>query len=90
MNYYSVSACERSNEQIVALLLKFGATVNKCCSQGETPIHEAARNGELKICKILLEAGANVGASNIYGIKPFFAAAQNGCVDVISFLISKG
>ncbi|KAM4632843.1 ankyrin repeat and SOCS box protein 2-like [Polymixia lowei] len=83
-------ACERANEQIVAILLKHRALVNMSCSQGSTSLHEAARQGQVEICKMLLESGTNLGATNIYGIQPFFTAAQNGNVDIVNFLIIKG
>lgn len=70
--------------------MKSGASPNKACVQGVTPLHEAVRNKNLQISKMLLQAGANLKAKNIYGIDPFFTAAQCGAVDVLCLLLSEG
>lgn len=84
------TACERPNEEIVELLLRFGASPTKTCIQGGTPLHEAVRNKKLEICKILVQAGAKLWAKNVYGIDSLFTAAQCDAVDVLNFLICKG
>lgn len=70
--------------------MKFGASPNKACVQGGTPLHEAVGHINLEICKMLLQAGANPKAKNIYGIDSVFTAAQCGAVDVLNLLLSKG
>jgi len=84
------TACEKPNEEIVELLLRFGALPSKACIQGGTPLHEAARNKKLEICKILIQAGAKLLAKNVYGIDSLFTTAQCDAVDVLNFLICKG
>lgn len=84
------TACEKANEEIVELLLKFGATPRKACVQGGTPLHEAVRNKKLKICKMLINAGAKLWARNVYGIDALFTAAQCNAVDELNYLIYKG
>ena len=44
---------------IVILLLAAGANVDKQDDHGETPLMEAAANGEIEVVKELLKAGAN-------------------------------
>lgn len=75
---------------MVGILLKFGASPNKACVQGLTPLHEAVMNKNVQICKMLLQAEANLRAKTIYGIDPFFMAAQSGAVEVLCLLISEG
>lgn len=84
------TACEKANEEIVELLLKFGATPRKACVQGGTPLHEAVRNKKLKISKMLIKAGAKLCARNIYGIDSVFMAAQCNAAEVLKYLIYKG
>lgn len=47
-------ACEKGCEDIVELLLKYNADVNRKNSQGRTPLMEACKNGHKEIVKILL------------------------------------
>ncbi|XP_066533673.1 ankyrin repeat and SOCS box protein 2-like [Hoplias malabaricus] len=85
------NACERGIEELVALLIRFGATTTtKSCIQGGTPLHEAVRHKNVQICKMLLQAGAKLTARNIYGIDPLFTAAQCGAAEVLNLLIMKG
>uniref|UniRef100_A0A673NEW7 Ankyrin repeat and SOCS box protein 2-like n=1 Tax=Sinocyclocheilus rhinocerous TaxID=307959 RepID=A0A673NEW7_9TELE len=79
-----------ANEEIVELLLRFGASPRKACVQGVTPLHEAVRNNNLEICKMLINAGAKLWSRNVYGIDALFTAAQCSAVDVLNYLIYKG
>jgi len=74
----------------VALLLDFGARVNKQCIQGWTALHEAVSRNNVEICEMLVKAGAKLSATNIYGISPLFVAAQSGHVQALTFLINNG
>lgn len=85
-----LSASQSPNEAIVELLLRCGAQVNRCCSQGLTALHEACRHGRVELCKLLLEAGASLKVKNIYGIQPLFTAAQTGHVHIIHLLAERG
>lgn len=46
--------------RIVRLLIKAGAPLDFRDSQGVTPLHIAARRGDLELVKMFLDAGANV------------------------------
>ncbi|XP_056620673.1 ankyrin repeat and SOCS box protein 2 [Triplophysa dalaica] len=83
-------ACERENPEMVVMLLKYSAAVNKNCIQGWTALHEAVCRNNVEICEILVKAGAKVSIPNMYGITPIFVAAQSGKVDALRFLLKNG
>lgn len=75
---------------MVAMLLNYGASVNKNCIQGWTALHESVCRNNVEICEILVKAGAKVNMANIYGITPIFVAAQSGKVDALRMLLKNG
>ena len=54
---------------------------------GDTPLHIAARNGNLKIIEVLLKCGDDPNVKNRAGQTPLTLAAQFGHHDVVSFLV---
>lgn len=72
------------------MLLRYGAQVNLSSIQGESPLHEACRHGDLMVCRRLLDAGANLKARNVYQIQPVFSAAQNGNAETLQLLVQRG
>lgn len=87
--YMSV-ACEKENPAMVAMLLNYGASVNKNCIQGWTALHESVCRNNVEICEMLVKAGAKVNMPNMYGITPIFVAAQSGKVDALRMLLKNG
>ena len=83
-------ACEHTNADMVALLLRSGAQVNRLCSQGAGVLHEACRHGSVSICSMLLEAGVDLHTRNVYGIQPFFVSAQHGYSELLQLLARRG
>ncbi|MDQ6631887.1 MAG: ankyrin repeat domain-containing protein, partial [Verrucomicrobiota bacterium] len=55
-----------------------------------TPLHKAARDGQLAVAKFLLENGANVNGLSVRNTTPLFLAAQSGNRAMLELLISKG
>ena len=56
-------ACDNGRLDVVRLLLKAGADLERCCESDLdtlTPLYLAIRGGNLEIVKILLEAGADI------------------------------
>lgn len=66
--------------------LKAGAEVNFMDAQGNTAMHKAAANGEIKCLKVLKEYGAT-HKSNSQGNLPIHWAAQNLKKESLVFLI---
>src|SRR5262249_44669244 len=60
----------QEREQILRLLIRAGAEVNRKSRDGNTPLTEAVELGEPGSVRILLEAGADVRATNRYGASP--------------------
>lgn len=46
------------------LLISFGADLESVNNNGEAPLHWAAVNGQLELCKLLVEAGADFLKAN--------------------------
>ena len=59
-------------------------------SDGDTPLHSAASNGEVSEVKALLAKGAEVDAKTKYGSTPLHLAAWKGHLDVVKELLAKG
>jgi ankyrin repeat protein len=51
-----------------------------------TPLHEAARRGDLKMCQILLEHGANPNALDKRNRAPIHLAAQGDFIAIVGEL----
>lgn len=57
---------------------------------GSTPLHKAASNGQIEICKLLIEKGADIQAINNSQETPLHFASYNGHLGVAKLLINKG
>lgn len=70
-------------------------STDETVATGDTPLHMAARTGDLASVNALLEAGATVDAQNAMGWTPLFCAAYNhesdcGFAPVVQRLIDAG
>lgn len=75
-------------EQIVLLLLEWGALVDAKDNGGGTPLMEA-RNSKLPIVQALVSGGANVNAKTLGGISVLWWF-KNRKSEAVDYLISKG
>ena len=57
---------------------------------GETPLHIAARNGNLNIVRYLIRKGANKNADNPKDQTPLHLAVQAGHTSLVRLLLAKG
>jgi ankyrin repeat protein len=64
--------------------------VNQANYLGETPLHIAAKSGDIRIVSYLLENKAFIHRKNNLGETPLYYAVKYWNSDVIDFLISKG
>ena len=63
--------------------------VNEKNGAGETPLHQAARNGHAAVVAALIAAGAEVNAADTAGFTPLHQAALNGHVVIVLTLIAE-
>ncbi|MFD2112268.1 ankyrin repeat domain-containing protein [Thiorhodococcus fuscus] len=71
--------------------LDIGADPNRRDALGSTPLHSAARRGDLPMARLLVERGADAGASNSHsGETPLHSAARGRNSEMIQLLIEAG
>ena len=63
---------------------------NSCNTIGDTPLHLAAQNGFLDICKILIKSGANRCPKNNKFETPYCMAVQQQHSEVASYIRNFG
>ncbi|MHC4561413.1 MAG: ankyrin repeat domain-containing protein [Planctomycetota bacterium] len=95
MNDAVLGAVNSGKTDILELLLRQGADVNARRALGDggrglTPLHEAARYGDVKIVRFLLAHGADVNAEAGDGVTPLCIAAGAGYGDAARTLIEHG
>ena len=79
--------------EIMEILLKNGASVNALDNNNCSPLHHAAKIGNVKIARFLVENGCNVHIISKSEGQAIHVAASSGAreyVDVVKFLISCG
>ncbi len=76
-------------DQIMAALAA-GADVNARDSNGWTPLHFAAMNGDADAVRALRTAGAEVNARGYDGYIPLHLAARSGDLPVVQYLLAAG
>jgi ankyrin repeat protein len=84
-------AAMAGDREAVRSLLKQGADVNAAQGDGTTPLHWAARRGDVELAQMLIYAGANVRATTrLGGWTPLLMAAQLGHAKMIETLLNAG
>lgn len=77
-------------DEVVSLLVGRGANVNTTYESTSTPLHKAARLGNVGICKILLKAGATVDSETKEKETPLILAVSRGHQEVSEQLLHSG
>ncbi|KAK5995498.1 Ankyrin-R-like protein [Cladobotryum mycophilum] len=91
-----IEACRKGSADIVRLLLDHGVDTSLWLSPGQStsPIHKAAKTGEVEICDILLKHEPkllNIQHEKGFMLEsPLLVASQRGKKDVVRLLLDKG
>ena len=83
-------AIEARNISVARKLISQGADVNQRTVQGATPLHFAARLGQIPLTHLLLENGADIHATYQSIWTPMHLAAKGGHIDVAKLLLKNG
>ncbi|XP_055308885.1 ankyrin-1-like [Sitodiplosis mosellana] len=86
----SYSTISRGREEMVELLLIYGANPNFKYMESWSLCHEAAEKGNERIIKLLINYGVNVNVQDSNKWTPLHIATQNGHVKVVELLIKNG
>ncbi|XP_060576435.1 protein phosphatase 1 regulatory subunit 16A-like isoform X2 [Ruditapes philippinarum] len=81
--------CIDDSEDMLKLLLEFGANVNARDSEMWTPLHAAATCGHVHLCKLLIDKGAELLAVNADGNMPYDICEDEVCLDFIETEMAK-
>lgn len=84
---HDVAACGEIGK-VNALLAENPGLASKVDSDGNTPLHGAARNDHKDVVKVLLAHGAEVNAKDNEGATPLHLAAGRGNKDVAELLLA--
>lgn len=83
--------CLSGGTAVVEVLVKAGANVNACEGVKRcTPLHMAARRGNIELSKALLDCGANIEARDSLGDTPLRRAVNCGRTGVVALLLKHG
>ncbi|MBX9848132.1 MAG: ankyrin repeat domain-containing protein, partial [Rhodocyclaceae bacterium] len=85
-----IAAVYRDDTDTVINLVNRGMDVNSVDPAGNTLLHVAARNGNVRLLEILLKGKANPNARNRVGDSPLMLAAYNGKLPAMDFLLTAG
>lgn len=77
-------------EEIEDLLAEIPSLVNFRDYDRRTPLHIAAAEGQLEICKLLVEKGAKINRSDRWGLAPLDDAHRHQHNEVVQYLQQNG
>ncbi|XP_066142061.1 serine/threonine-protein phosphatase 6 regulatory ankyrin repeat subunit B isoform X9 [Euwallacea fornicatus] len=83
-----IAARVKDGEKCALMLLKSGAGPNIATHDGNTPVHVAAKYGNLQTMLLLLEDGGDPQYKNKKGETPLHLASRNCRPDVVTHLIN--
>jgi ankyrin repeat protein len=84
------NAVQQGSEDMVELLLRYGANPHQRKKNGATPFITAGQEGHVNLLQIFLSKGADVNECDFNGFTAFMEAACQGNVEALRFLFEKG
>jgi ankyrin repeat protein len=85
-----LGAITYGHRDVALLLIARGADVSVREADGDTPLHEVARQNDQELAEHLLSKGAAINAQNMEGDTPLHEAARLGHRGMVEFLASQG
>ena len=82
-------AAKNGYDEVIKLLLRYGANVHAMGNQRWTALHVAAANGHLPATHVLLDHHADTHVQDDYGKTPLHCALENGHLEVALCLIKR-
>lgn len=90
-NHTPLMCVPKNNQDIMELLLKFGADINNYpMTGGNTPLKYAVQYERLCCVQSFLQAGADINKSDNYDITCLMEAVKNGNEVIVELLIKNG
>lgn len=88
----NVHACARTGrvDRLRALLAKNPDLIKAVNSEGETPVHQAAKYNQMEALRFLVEQGGDVNARANQRTTPLHLAAAFGEIEAVKYLLEKG
>ena len=83
-------AAEKGTPEMIALITKSGADINKKGYDGITPLMISIESGNNGAAWLFIQSGADVNAADVHGITALMRALGKGDVDIVRELIKKG
>lgn len=81
-------AAANGNRNVVSFLLKMGEDINAPDNMNWTPLHHAAKEGELETVQFLVDNNADIYAKS-NDLQPIHVAIQYGHKNVVEYFVSK-
>ncbi len=83
-------AVDRTNREMVQLLLKNGAGVVVSSSRAQPPLPRAVETGNREIVQMLIDKGADPDAPGLDQVRPLETAARKGFLAIAELLVQHG
>lgn len=84
-------AAINGNDQIVRMLIDYGADIDLLSSDGSTPLYFAASYGRYEVAKELINSGVSIDKPDPdFGFTPLIVALRKGHIEVAKFLTESG